>query len=115
MKLSEAIRLGSMSYGNCRGTMIVYDDAPVAACAIGAAMLAVGEGTEPIGRIYPRRTFPILNRKVKVPELKIDDVDLAVAIYWMNDVLSWSRERIADWVETVEAAVEEEARDEVRV
>lgn len=96
MKLSEAIRLGSMLHPQCFDVLEhVVDGKTVGTCAIGAASEAgydisyrniVGE--------HDLLMCP------SCPELH----DLQEIIEHLNDYHRWTRERIADWIDTVEPA-----------
>ena len=102
MTLSDAIRLGSMLKPQGRGAL--HKDGQT--CAYGAAMDAIGclpaEGAEcshdydalgdewPIGNV--RAECPVTFLWSEVGDIVTD----------LNDVYGWSREWIADWVETIE-------------
>lgn len=115
MRLSEAIRLGAMvkpqAFGYLEVTYIYPTNGPLgldrsfsATCAIGAAMEAVGlelcsDSAQDFFRCFPEAVMiwelpcPVcgaLERGGPVPHLN-------------NDHL-WTRERIANWVETIERA-----------
>ena len=107
MKLSEAIRLGSMAtVQGFGGASILSNDAP---CALGAARLAIGGRAwcqlEAYDIIY--RSFPISEREMPMPselQEKYGKVSrISRTIWLLNDICKWSREAIADWVETIEA------------
>lgn len=113
MKLSEAIRLGAMlrpqGFGRLHGNGKT--------CALGAAMSAAGWSEEDLDKspttVQPSffEAFPILSKRVTVPE-KGHERSLWYAISLeLNDSCRWTRERIADWVETIEPN-ETEARHE---
>lgn len=102
MKLSEAIRLGSIMTEQASG---IYFDVgvggkPETACALGAALIAAGM-TQDIGAPYFDRLY------ARWPML---DLKLAEEIVRRNDS-GESRESIADWVETLEK--EREANGQV--
>lgn len=97
MRLSEAIRLGSMlkpqrQFGN--GPLL--DDA---SCAIEAAADAIGwrmgdQMPESWRRVtVPSRACPVCGKE--------RDTARVMALC-LNDTHGWSREQIADWVETIE-------------
>ena len=96
MKLSEAIRLGSMLMPQCYGRNHVIDSygKEVASCAIGAAADAIGED----GLFTKMKS---INIRVGCPECTIN-YTLSSAVVCLNDVHHWTRERIADWVEVIE-------------
>ena len=114
MKLSEAIRLGAMlkpqwfgfadSFGNTR------------TCAIQAAFDAIGQ----LGNRIPAFHFwPIVKLDAVCPEscciagLSDDGVGLDNVIIHLNDAHHWTRERIADWVATIEAQQEQQQAEPV--
>ena len=105
MKLAEAIRLGAMSLPQAKGGM--YSKG--AACAIGAALYAVGRLIERAGdegnydAAYQQ--WPILTRDFINPATG-EDEELLWIIASLNDSYGWSRERIADWVETIDRRAE---------
>lgn len=106
MKLSEAIRLGSMmvpqafraeySY-NFRGKII-------AACALGAAKLAIGVGEQDLGQqVYANWPWTMaIETKYSPENAEPSMVNIACLITQLNDLECWSREQIADWVEQYE-------------
>lgn len=97
MRLSEAIRLGSMMKPQCfRG---FHRDG--GSCAIGAAADAIGISTD---RWALRAAFPLLAEvNVVCPACGRNQMTLHVGmIPHLNDFHNWTRERIADWVETIE-------------
>lgn len=110
MKLSEAIMLGSFSSEQVSG---LYVDSAGKRCALGAAMLAVGIQieAEPMLHYWERATkakwsliykFPYLNIIVEDPAGGPKDY-LKDVIMRLNDRHCWSRQRIAQWVATIEA------------
>lgn len=102
--LSEAIRLGAMQRPQTRGTYYDY----LGTCALGAALDAIGLlRQEPSDRLLQlQAAFPILRDEVTLPVVAPDPFryDLASAIIALNDQRLWTREAIADWVETLEQA-----------
>lgn len=111
MKLSEAIRLGAMMKPQCFNGMTNPDQTE--SCAVGAAYDAIGL----LGRLRPG--LDRVNIKELVAEaaphwIPIIDAPSAcpacgygmkwLAIAHINDKHRWTRERIADWVETIENA-----------
>lgn len=102
MKLSEAIRLGAMLHPQCFGSMnrwrdggdlpsAVGDDEVIATCALGAAEAAG----------YPD-TFSVSSSDMVCPECPQWTNGLEQVVAHLNDRHRWTRERIADWVATVE-------------
>lgn len=102
LKLSEAIRLGSMSTEKCRGFVCRYDGAR---CALGAAALAIGSQARVTGEAIAemRKRWPWTRLMVNGPEpILIGEVSPLPTIVYLNDQTNWSREQIADWVATIE-------------
>jgi hypothetical protein len=103
MKLSAAIRIGSMTTKQIIG---LAHDGGNGRCAIGAALDAAGEQPakrpESNGNFMPmwslrlRQLFPIAR-------VTLGDMDVCQTIWHMNDSGRFTREQIADWVETIEA------------
>lgn len=87
LKLSEAIRLGAMLKPQAYGRF--YNG--YGTCALGAALDASGQ-------------LPLCNRDfhARVKRTFGASFWLRARIIWRNDVNRWSREQIADWVETIE-------------
>jgi hypothetical protein len=109
MKLSDAIRLGSMLVPQ-------GFDHPVSrsgqgtACALEAACLAMSIDdwsstvtTFPIANAPAMRVCPACGY---VDTLTPPDDPTLFAVWHLNDFHRWTRERIADWVETIEAQYE---------
>ena len=73
-------------------------------CAIGAAFLAIGRGEEEdysrIGEAWPMAYGDVVN------PITGESHVLFGVIRELNDNHEWTRERIADWVETIEAQAE---------
>ena len=113
----KAIRLGAMlqpqGFGDLR-------DDEGGLCAWGAAYLAIGKLQESIdlpcddsdAADYER--WPVSAVKAACPECGIVDELGYVIGGCLNDEHRWTRERIADWVETVEDAQEAQQRTDVR-
>lgn len=97
LKLSEAIRLGSLLSRQCHRALRLRNTNSRFACAIGAAGDAIGKGS--IAEICD--AFPILNSQATHPVLGYTGV-LANIIVDLNDGASWTREKIADYAESVE-------------
>ena len=112
MRLSEAIRLGAML--KPQGYEMLIDQGDT--CALGAAFDACGLITEGFDGFseedYEARVFPLfpLLRQATLPcpacgfTPYIDGENFTDNIAHLNDEHRWTRERIADWVATVEAA-----------
>lgn len=110
MKLSEAIRLGAMLRPQ-QAFRTLFDPETGASCALGAAAEAMGlldttqwnafVGTgkgPPEWKWIAERPY----RRCPVGCARRDDVQELVI--HLNNVHRWTRERIADWVATVEPA-----------
>lgn len=121
MKLSEAIRLGSMLKPQGFGALHSFRSrwfrrSEVASCALGAAVDAAGCPTRPISNStgLPTRGTAIPTVSVEVPSswafllatwacsacYKIDRIDRLIT--HLNDDHRWTREQVADWVATIE-------------
>ncbi len=121
MALNEAIRLGSMSTVQGRGSLSAFSD--TAPCALGAARLAAGTagcGQEAYDNL--RLRFPVLGMLVELPKgtmpdgmkyYEKDPIELMSAIWLLNDSARWTREQIADWVEGIEKSAAEPMVEEV--
>lgn len=120
MKLSEAIRLGAMLRPQTSGALFyrLRDGSGIGSCALGAAAEALGAEAA-IGITSERNADAFLDRQFRAfmrtkltcpcadPNLcwaAGHQQELGVVIVTLNDMHKWSRERIADWVETVEKA-----------
>jgi len=123
MKLSTAIRLGAMLKPQA------YDgSATDATCALRAACEALGIKDErrPTGTLnYTalRAAYPLLwstEHGCPACVANADGADVLDRVYHLNDWHRWTRERIADWIATIEpqepaveapqATTQEEAR-----
>lgn len=114
LKLSEAIRLGAMLRPQCYGTLFEGGKS----CAMGAVIEAAGlSGYQEdliLTDLFPaiKTQFPALFEKVQFPNGAMPEwwfdhqvVDVWTAIVVLNNKPNnWTRERIADWVATVEPA-----------
>lgn len=99
MRLSEAIRLGAMLKPQAFGDYSVG----VGTCALGAAHEALGKNADDESEWW----WPELPRDAICPScggMRHSDSSFAVGgvIAHLNDVHKWTREQIADWVETIE-------------
>lgn len=120
MKLSEAIRIGSKQTKKTVGQYIARDsDGDDVACAVGAACYAVGFKSNDTRCIisFFEDTFPILKGFAwgsccwicGVSEERL--FNLSTMIFHLNDMHDWSREAIAEWVETIEKKIEAKGDD----
>lgn len=113
MKLSEAIRLGAMASKQGFGENSIWGEER---CALGAACLAMGVETPRAHEMYIalRMAYPWLSTHFLPP---VNDAKVsrdAMQIVWsLNDLFNWTRERIADWVETVEPSEAPEVSEAV--
>lgn len=131
MKLSEAILKGSKGTDQCFGQLACSGPASTEfysffgsyvryTCALGSAFVAVAGSWEEANELYQKcgnaavervlmDRFPILNRQVLLPyPLHGPGVmNLKKAIIYLNDHARWKRERIAEWVQMIEALEEE--------
>lgn len=104
MKLSEAIRLGAMLRPQAFG--VSFDG--VGTCAWGAADEAMGVKVHPQMSRYPncgtRRPEWSWTAcgMVSCPVCGVPYVASSIISLHLNDFHKWTRERIADWVETIE-------------
>jgi hypothetical protein len=112
MRLSEAIRLGSMLRPQGFGHMWSGGKS----CAVGAAYEALGYGD---GKdvFLPRDLYDLLISRIFLMPCGCTPYQLrfslVTAITHLNDAHRWTRERIADWVETLERTASPEAANAV--
>jgi hypothetical protein len=107
IKPSEAIRLGCLTTAQGRETYIAKRQGQWQACAYGA--MAVGYGFDPSGTDGRRIDDFILPGEVQIEgqisESSCPAPACATARYdlliHLNDDHRWSRERIADWLESL--------------
>lgn len=113
MKLSDAIRTGSKMGPQCFGNMLEG----YSSCAIGAAFWALyGVEASPVGVMYknrwqswwPKEWLEMVNATcgTPCPACKDEQLDLSHVITHLNDTHLWSREAIAEYVETKEMEYE---------
>lgn len=112
LKLSEAIRLGAML--KPQGSGWLHDVERQTTCAIGAALDASGILCNDYDVAYTH--FPLLTmpatecpaaadgRCAYHPIIGVVRGNVADVIIGLNDSHKWTREQIADWVETIEVA-----------
>jgi hypothetical protein len=104
VRLSEAIRLGSMLKPQGFGGT----DTPDASCAVRAACDAIGGDAEMPYTTVAARFGVAAKLPAACPECDRKDFFEGFGtglwvVYHLNDRHRWTRERIADWVETIEA------------
>lgn len=125
MRLSEAIRLGSLlKPQNLDG----YFRNEGQSCALGSAADALGVPMHPeldwtFGYHALENEFPFLSDAARCPacnavqalwrRLRDKEYDLGDVIVHLNDDHKWSRKRISDWVATVEPHGEAQSSDAV--
>lgn len=106
MRLSEAIRRGVKETVPAQGQILFLVGGEVYACALGAAHIGSGgskdmyqaEVYEAIENLWPELNTVFIPDEPEM-ETKQSSRPLEEAIWVRNDRLSWSRERIADWLE----------------
>jgi hypothetical protein len=119
MKLSEAMRLGAMlnqqgfisdSDGSSEGHRAAINGERT--CALVAAQRAVGHD----GLSWSRGWTWINDyTRQACPQCGLVQLNAMIAILHLNDFHRWTREQIADWVETIERAQETVLATEVPV
>ena len=114
MRLSEAIRLGAMALPEIHGPLFEYRDGkPCAACALGCAYYAIGRyGMSISDQAAAEMAFPLLAQWVTNPANDCSGEMMSVIIH-LFETYGWTREEIADWIDTLEAAQPEAAADPV--
>jgi hypothetical protein len=110
MKLSDAIRLGSMTVPQHFGALFLFerpyvqnDDIPpiLSACAAGSALMAIGVLDK--GRGWSTATYWPWTADMSVTCPYGDGRKIVCdMIVHLNDSHMWTREQIADWVATIE-------------
>ena len=105
MKLSEAIRQGAKLRPQSVGRYFETDDQDetvYASCALGAAHEAVSGNTDTLELVdHLADEFPELRSFRAQNPMKQWSDHLWVVITNLNDKQGWSRERIADYLETL--------------
>jgi hypothetical protein len=113
MKLSEAIRLGSMLKRQGFGSS-AFD--PDRSCVLLAACDAIGEAHNNAGIVALYEShWRWAAAKAKCPECQFDGnghFSVTGISAHLNDDHRWTRERIADWVESVERQQEQSKLNE---
>lgn len=99
MKLSTAIRLGSMLRPQGFGSYLDHDDRT---CAFGAAFDAIGILME-MATLRVDQNWPWCQRmEMECPACRQKQGIVEGLVVHLNDYHQWTRERIADWVATIE-------------
>ena len=116
LRLSEAIRLGAMMLPEVHGPMFgKRDDQICGACAIGTALYAVGTMADRMRWVINSSLSEFSRHWPWTKEYRIHPIDgiklsachIIVTLFEMHH---WTREQIADWVETIEPREVEEAK-----
>jgi hypothetical protein len=104
VNLSEAIRLGAMLRPQAFGV----DSDGVGTCAFGAAREAIGHDMS-LEFFLMERVFPIVSSFPSVCPAcgKQTAIKASIVSEHLNDKHRWTREQIADWVESVELSLSE--------
>lgn len=112
MKFSEALRLGAMQLPEPVCPLQVFerdkDGRICSACALGAAAFAVGIEYDVMEATYNNldcellKRWPWLSLEVVIPTMSLHG-NVAFAVSTLFEMKHWTREAIADWVETLEA------------
>lgn len=123
MKLSEAIRLGSMLKPQARG--VFYNCDNKSTCANGAALDAIGaldtdEECSSLNNTRLCEAFPLAAATGHGCPVCGTPQTIGGEFYWviahLNDSIhKWTREQIADWVETIEAQHAEPVREAAQI
>jgi hypothetical protein len=110
MKLSEAIRFGGYGRPQCKWNLISYHKDGNQYCAIGGALSYAGLKDHELAYDAMSVLFPVVWVTCSAPmtESTLERTTVYRFITHANDILGWSRDKIADWVETIE--MEEEAK-----
>lgn len=110
MKFPDAVRLGSMLHEQCHGELFAYDGNGnlFASCAVGAALEAIGQ-TRNACLYWPELMEPSHCPACNEPAY-INNV-----ITHLNDSHLWTREAIADWLDTILYKEEKVQHEEARV
>lgn len=107
MKLSDAIRLGAMMRPH-QAFWVLFEPDTQGSCALGAAAEAIGIlDTTQRNRYLPDKRVPnawrwVLRQIDACPACGMGGRDGQDMITHLNNVHYWTREAIADWVESIE-------------
>lgn len=115
MRLSEAIRLGAML--RPQEYSVLFDVSTGRSCALGAAAEAIGmlditETNRFVNGVKAPQAWMWVKRIAACPECgpmfacHYDKRDVQSVIIHLNNQHRWTRERIADWVESIERSQE---------
>jgi hypothetical protein len=107
MKLSEAIRLGSLL--RPQGFRYLFDNHG-RTCALGAALDAIRKLPDFLSdRYIPEEWINFINYHSQCPACPF----VGNVITHLNDFHKWTRESIADWIESIESNRDESNRIEM--
>lgn len=104
--LGDAIRVGSLKKPQCCGLKKTNSDFQIiATCALGSALDAINEldsdkNTLEACEILQER-FNVDMSEIHLSPIKGVMGELKEVIVYLNDTTKWSREKIADWVDSV--------------
>lgn len=101
MKLSEAIRLGSMLKPQCFGSYFGVGLAKESSCAMGAAMDAINAKSIPYIEDWQWITYTTAKCPHSWASKHCPSIVHSIITH-LNDSHRWTREAIADWVQTIE-------------
>jgi hypothetical protein len=101
MRLSEAILLGSTLGPQHFGDLFDPTN-PTSTCALGAALLATNKTSHNVATQWAFGIRAIDNPPIKVGRFRLVGTSLFYVVVRLNDIKKWPRERIAEWVATVE-------------
>ena len=111
MRMSEAMRLGSMLAAPIHGPVFSYDAEPCRACAIGAALLGVYSEQVAKEKVDCLDLGPLAACRELWPWTMRHDVadpvtgrhkQVLITVIHLFETQQWTREQIADWLETIE-------------
>lgn len=105
MTYSEAIRLGAMLGPQAFGCLRRRMKSGTQYCASGGALEAIGKfpACSGDGGLIIWQTWPWAEaRLADLPCGCFGGTTTTEAVFHLNDIHRWTRERIADWVETIE-------------
>lgn len=97
LKLSEAMRLGSMVTTQTNDWGEVDEDGNVYACALSAAWYALTGHRQ--WSAHGSELVDALSRVLVADPINGNPTSLTTAIISLNDSHGWSRQKIADWLE----------------
>lgn len=107
MKLSQAIRIGAACRPQTKHHLFHYEVChnTLCSCAIGAAYEGLTsytlQGTGASAYLILKKFVDDPAMKVKCPFVS-EMMSLQMALTHLNDIVGWTREKIADWLEDIE-------------